>query len=165
MGFEKTFMVGWYDEVIGALVRDYKYNSVRVLATTLASLLDDILPVFKDKIVLVPLPTISPHIRQRGFDHIGLIAKKLAKMRGWEIRRCLGRRKNSVQVGASSNTRKRQAKQAYELIGEIKKEEVYLLVDDVWTTGASMREAAKILKKAGAKRVMIVVLAVNRGCN
>ena len=161
--FEKIFMVGWHDSIIGSLVKEYKYNSVRALADVLADFLNEALPIFNEKLVLVPLPTISPHIRQRGFDHIGLLAKKLAKRRGWRVEKCLGRNKNSVQVGANRNERKKQAKGAYKLVGEVDKKTHYLLLDDVWTTGASMMEAAKIMQKGGAERIMGVVLAVNRG--
>ncbi len=161
--FEKIFMVGWHDGMIGNLVKEYKYNSVRALAEVLADFLDEALPIFNEELVLVPLPTISSHIRQRGFDHTGLLAKKLAKKRGWQVEKCLGRNKNSVQVGANRNERKKQAKGAYKLIEEVNKEAYYLLLDDVWTTGASMTEAAKIMKNGGAKRIMGVVLAVNRG--
>lgn len=163
LNFDKTFAVGWYDEIVGKLVKEYKYNSVRALAAVLADLLDDALPIFGEEIVLVPLPTVTPHIRQRGFDHTGLIAKLLAKKRGWKVEKCLIRNKNSVQVGASREKRREQAKEAYRFAGKVDADKVYLLLDDVWTTGASMKEAAKIMKKNGAKRLMMVVLAVNRG--
>ncbi|MBQ6511010.1 ComF family protein [Candidatus Saccharibacteria bacterium] len=160
---EKIFMVGWHDGIIGKLVKEYKYNSVRALADVLAEFLDGALPVFSEEIVLVPLPTITSHIRQRGFDHIGVLTRKLAKRRGWKMEKCLVRNKNSVQVGASGDERRKQAKKAYRLNKKVDSDKYYLLLDDVWTTGASMREAATIMKKGGAEKIMGVVLAVNRG--
>lgn len=162
---DKIFMVGWHDDVVGELIKEFKYNSVRALADVLADFLDESLPIFKDDIVLVPLPTIARHVRQRGFDHTGLIVRKLAKKRGYMMKKCLVRNKNTVQVGSDGEKRREQAKKAYKINGLIKKGKIYLLVDDVWTTGASMIEAAKIMKKAGAEQVMAAVLAVNRGKN
>ncbi len=163
--FDGAFMVGWHDEMIGKLVKEYKYNSVRALAEALADLFDMMLPVFMGDVMVVPLPTMSRHIRERGFDHMGLVAKKLAEKRGWKMGKCLVRNKNAVQVGASGDKRREQAKVAYKLNGNIDENAIYLLLDDVWTTGASMTEATKIMKKAGAKKVIIAVLAVNRGNN
>ncbi len=163
--FEKVFMVGYYDGLIGRLIKEYKYNSVRALADVLADFIDESLPIFSEKVILVPLPTIPKHIRQRGFDHIGFIANKLAKKRGWEVEKCLSRNKNSIQVGMSGNVRRAQAREAYKIEKRVYDDKCYLLLDDVWTTGASMNEAAKVMKENGATRLMCVVLGVNRGEN
>lgn len=161
--FVMTFMVGWQDEVIGKLVKEYKYGSVRSLAKVLAELLDNSLPIFGEQIVVVPLSTVARHVRQRGLDHTDKIARELAKRRGFEVERVLERKKNGVQVGARAEVRKKQAKEAYQLAKKIDPKKTYLLFDDVWTTGASMTEAGKLMKKAGAKKIVAAVLAVNRG--
>ena len=161
--FESVFAVGWYDGPVGSLIREYKYNSVRSIADVLVEFIDEMLPFFDVEITLVPLPTIALHIRQRGFDHIGVLTHKLAKKRGWSVERCLVRNKNSVQVGVNSGKRLEQAKDAYKIRKPLCGEKTYMLVDDVWTTGSSMNEAAKIMRKNGAKRLMSVVLCVNRG--
>ena len=77
--------------------------------------------------VVVPLPTINKHIRERGFDHIGLIAKKT----GWRVEKLLKRRNKTVQVGASAEMRKKQAATAYRIAGKIDPKAEYLLMDDV----------------------------------
>lgn len=157
-----TYTIGWRDELIGKLVHDLKYNSVRQISEEIAEILDAILPAFDENIHIVPLPTIKKHIRERGLDHTLIVAKKLAKRRGWSVDRVLTRRQNTVQVGADEKTRKLQAREAYELMGKIDGKITYLLLDDVWTTGASMRAAIKELRKAGATKIVIVVLAVSR---
>jgi len=114
-------------------------------------MLDDAVP---DDFVLAPLPTIARHVRERGFDHVGLIAKKM-KM---PVARVLVRNKNTVQVGASREARKRQAGEAYRAL-EVDPDEKYLLLDDVWTTGSSMMAAMQKMREAGAKKIGIVVIA------
>ena len=91
------------------------------------------------------------------------IAKSLAKKRGWKVERILKRAKNTVQVGANREVRLVQAAGAYELAGTISPDKTYLVLDDVWTTGASMKIVTKKLQRAGALKVLLAVLAVNRG--
>lgn len=156
------FAVGPRLQLLGKLIHDYKYHQVRALARPLAELLDLTLPVFAGRVAIVPLPTIRQHIRERGFDHILLLAKKLAKLRGFAICPVLKRATNYVQVGADQETRRLQASDAYEVSGTIDPNITYLLLDDVWTTGASMKSAAKKLQMAGALKIAGAVLAVSR---
>ena len=157
-------MLGWKDSLIGDLVMEYKYHSLRALGIELAKMLDAVLPYFDGPVEIVPLPTISKHIRERGFDHTFYLAKKLAKLRGWRVARLLGRSRNSVQVGAGSERRIAQAFSAYELVGgsAINPSVTYLLLDDVWTTGASITAATRKLREAGALKISIAVIAVSR---
>ena len=121
------------------------------MAAVLTEMLDGIVP---DGGMIVPLPTISRHVRERGFDHIGLIARKMRL----PVARVLVRNKNTVQVGASREERVRQAKDAYAALGVDARSD-YLLLDDVWTTGSSMMAAVQKLREAGAKKIEIVVIA------
>lgn len=157
-----TFMVGWRDELLGRLVHDFKYNSVRALGKELAELFDYVLPNVAGKVLVVPLPTIAKHVRARGLDHTLILGKELARRRKWKVGKVLTRLRNTVQVGADEKTRLKQADEAYELVGGIDSGATYVLIDDVWTTGASMRAAIKKLQGAGASRIIIAVLAVNR---
>lgn len=157
------FMVGWRDELIFEMVESYKYHSVRALSDVFAELLDGILPEIDGQVVVVPLPTIKKHVRERGFDHMQMIAKKLAKKRGWKVGNVLKRAKNTVQVGANREVRLVQAAEAYEICGRIQPDTTYVIIDDVWTTGASMKVATKKLQRAGASKVLLAILAVNRG--
>lgn len=160
------FVVEERSTLIGQLVHDLKYSSVRALAKPLAELLDKTLPNLKGEISVVPLPTIPQHIRSRGLDHTFLIAKKLSKLRGnnYKVEKLLYRTTNTVQVGADEKTRLAQASTSYRIKSNVKinPNTTYILFDDVWTTGASMRTALKKLREAGAKKIIIAILAVNR---
>lgn len=157
---ENLYAAGWREGMLARLVEDYKYQSVRSLKSGLVDLLDDALPYWEE-VVLVPLPTISRHIRERGFDHTWELARELGRRRGWEVRRLLGRRRNTVQVGAKATERQEMAQQAYKLIGEVRNEK-YLLLDDVWTTGASILAAKRLLEQAGATKISAAVLAISK---
>ena len=152
---------GRRDRLIGRLVHDFKYHSVRALKHPLAEVLDNALPYFDEPVTIVPLPTIRRHVRERGFDHTLKIAQALAKRRGWQVEQLFERAKNTVQVGTDKETRKRQARRAYSLAKPVDDEKLYLLLDDVWTTGASMKAAEKILLQAGVSKIVKAVLAVS----
>ncbi|MBQ2623238.1 ComF family protein [Candidatus Saccharibacteria bacterium] len=160
------YLVGERSSLIGNLVHDYKYHSTRALAKPLAEILDKILPNTTNQAVIVPLPTIDRHIRERGLDHTYLIAKHLAKIRGknYQTSKLLLRAKNTVQVGANRSMRLTQADSAYVVSSKatIDPSTTYILLDDVWTTGASMKAAVKKLRQAGAKDIIIAILALSR---
>ena len=159
------YVVDQLSELVGSLIHDLKYHSVRALALPLAELLHQILPPIKGEVTIVPLPTIDSHVRTRGFDHTLLLAKKLSYFRGknYQVIKLLTRAHNSVQVGSDRKSRLVQAANAYELnpLYQIDPNTTYLILDDVWTTGASIRAAAEKLQKAGAEKITVALLALS----
>lgn len=161
-----TFVIGNRTDLIGKLIYDLKFNSVRSLAMPIAELLDNSLPTIDGPVAIVPLPTIHHHIRQRGLDHTYLIAKKFVKIRGpkYHVLRLLQRNNSTVQVGSDRKTRLAQASSAYSINpnSTIDPSTTYVIFDDIWTTGASIKAAVKLLKSAGATKILVSLLAVSR---
>ena len=141
------------------MINEYKYNCKRDLAIVFAKAMDNVLPRNLIDVSIVPLPTIDRHIRVRGFDHCLLLARKLAELRGYEVERLLTRKNDYVQVGASKNDREKQARSAYEINGMVNTNRNYLLLDDVYTSGSSMKNAERILRENGAQNIYKIVLA------
>lgn len=157
-----TFIVDTRSSLIGELAHDFKYFSIRALALPLALILDQILPLSSNKTILVPLPTINKHIRERGFSHTLLVAQKLSKLHpNYQTQKLLLRAQNTVQVGADKATRLTQAQHAYTLNPKISidPQATYVLFDDIWTTGASFQAAYSILRQAGIKNILLLALA------
>ena len=122
------------------------------------------------KIVLVPLPTIRKHIRERGFDHTLRLCFELENFLQKELERLgvkveyenlLVRKNKTVQVGKEKKERVKQAEKAYGIYEGVKLDmnTLYILVDDVTTTGASLAAAKKILQ---TDRVWAAVLMKER---
>lgn len=162
MGFERLQVLGWREGLLKKLVESYKYEGAREVGAILGGLLVEMLKGVEEEAVVVPLPTISRHVRARGFDHTLLLAKELTRRKNWELKQVIRRREDTVQVGAKRAVREQQAKRAYRLEGALDATKLYILIDDVWTTGASMRAAAELMRLAGVKRLWGLVVATGR---
>ena len=159
-----TYTLGMRHELLDLLVHELKYSSNRSIATALAELLARTLPRdLPTSTTIVPLPTSTRHIRERGLDHTLLIAKRLARLRGWTVTRALERARNTTQVGSARRDRLAQADAAYVISNTFRPDAstTYLLLDDVWTTGATMLSALNKLKNAGATDVRISIIALS----
>ena len=161
-GFEKLLVAGLKEGWFERLVRDFKYRGRRDYGEFLAEKLGEV--IFGEvkrieirKIVLVPLPTIRKHIRERGFDHTlrlcfeleNFLQKRLDDFGiSVEYQSLLVRKNKTVQVGKEKKERVKQAEKAYGIREgvEIENKALYILVDDVTTTGASLAAAKKILQ-------------------
>ena len=157
--YDDSWVVGKRKEGLGRLVDGLKYQSIRALAWPIAEMMDAVLPCLPENVVVVPVPTLARHVRERGLDHTWLMARDLAKMRGWRCQKLVQRVTNTVQVGSDARQRRRQAKRAYALAGEIDMNKHYVVLDDVCTTGASLEAVCEALRGGGAKRISVVVLA------
>lgn len=135
------------------LVNRFKFEYARDAYLPLGDILLATLPQLPGDTVVVPIPTVRSHVRQRGYDHCLLLARYVASSRGLAIGRVLERQTSTMQRGASRQVRIKQAKEAYRPKGSIRADVPYLLIDDVVTTGSTMRYAAKTLKSGGADMV------------
>ena len=164
--------VGVYDQALMAVIHGFKYGEKVSLAVPLSILLLSAYHHFwhnRPMDVVVPVPLFGRRLRKRGFNQVYLAIKY------WEDRKWQGasskppavarealRRKRSTppQAGLGRRDRMQNVKNAFEpgashaIVGKR-----VLLVDDVYTTGATVRECAKILLKEGAETVDVLTLA------
>ena len=160
-----TFIFSRRSSTIGALVYDLKYHSARSAAKPLAEILSRTIPSNYQNLIVIPLPTIARHIRKRGLDHTTIISNQFAKYykQGAKVSHLLLRINKTTQVGSSRDQRLKQAQTAYIVNPKIRisPKSTYLLLDDVWTTGASMLSATKILQDNGAKNLILTTLTLS----
>jgi ComF family protein len=157
-GLEFVWVGAEYDGLLMQVLHAYKFQRARAAYVPLARLLIDILP-YGDWHIL-PIPTATNRVRQRGYDQTMLLAEQLAEMRQLPLLCPLQRTSNARQVGANRAERLAQAERAFQLEpnAAVKGKKV-VLVDDVCTTGATLTGAAQLLRQAGASEVHAAVCA------
>lgn len=154
---------GWRRGLLAKLVDNYKFHLERELATPLAELLASLLTDLSGEIVVVSIPTTRLHNRQRGFDHMKLVGRALARLLGADYQVVFTRQHQVSQRGLSRADRLKNAKKSLALTSSPKLTATYVVIDDVFTTGATMLEATKLLQKAGAARVIAAVICRQPG--
>lgn len=162
-GLKRVYVTNEYKDVAKELVKGLKYSSKRQAAKPMASCITEVLPLLSEDTVVTNLPTAPARVRQRGFDHTQYIAKTVAKQKELAFVSLLGRTSNVRQVGADKKQRIAQVKDSYRLRAGVDiKGKSILLIDDVITTGASLSEASKVLRRSGAKEVVCAVFAYSK---
>jgi ComF family protein len=158
--FDRAFVVGPRRGVLRRLVGDFKFNSERGQAREIVKLLDAVLPILPNGTVVVPIPTIAPHIRRRGFGHTELVARLFAHKRKMRSdNRILKRITSSVQHGLTASERAKQADQAFLVNRHKIMPQERLLIDDIYTTGATVIAASKLLKQTGVQTINVAIIA------
>lgn len=147
-----------YDGTIKELIHRFKFDHARSAYKPLATLIAASLPSFSPDWIIVPIPTVTAHIRRRSYDHALLLAKEVAMQKNIPLQSVLRRSRDYRQVGAGRVERQKQARNVFETKKTTVAKRV-LLIDDVCTTGATLSAAAATLKGTGATEVWGAVAA------
>ncbi|MBN1779140.1 MAG: ComF family protein [Candidatus Buchananbacteria bacterium] len=153
----------YHQPALGSLIHCYKYKFVKGLASVLAELVIDFLKdnkFYSD--CLIALPTAKKRLLFRGFDHTLLVAKSFSAQINVAIIEnvLLRKRYRRPQVGLSRQARLINIRDAFAVINPaLVADKNILLFDDIYTTGSTLSQAAKMLKLAGAKKVEALVIA------
>ncbi len=115
---------------------------------------------FGTEVLLVPVPTATTRVRERGYDQAVVLARELSRLSGRTSACPLVRLGQAHQVGASRAARLRHLDGAFRVRYSDKIKGAHIvLIDDVCTTGATLESAARALREAGAKQVDALVFA------
>lgn len=157
---------------IRKLIWQFKYNFVQDIAEILGIILVDFLITqnlkeYFAKCLIIPVPLHKSKLKQRGFNQAELLAEVVAKNLGLKLLTALKRHKNTkAQVELDQEERKKNVRQVFRLSDGAKlknqlKNQRILLIDDVVTTGSTLNECAKVLRRAGAREIWALVVARN----
>ncbi len=163
--FSRARAVGLYNGILRNAVHLFKYQLNHSLATPLgilmSCLMEEVTGEFHFQAV-VPVPLHPKRLRERGFNQSLSLARFVSRFHSIPLDRSnlVRVRWTNTQVGLSEPRRKENVKGAF----AVKKECYFqnkhlLLVDDVYTSGSTVDECAKVLLNAGARSVQILTLA------
>ena len=171
-GMDGLYCVAYYRGPVRSLVRQLKYAG----ATVTEELIEQLMVYYftlqqagLSPAVITAVPMDYKSRKARGFNQAEVIAEVLSRQTGYPyISGVLERKSQSVsQTKLSRAERQINMRGAFGINKEIVeaasvdslKNSAFIVVDDVFTTGATLREAAKVLKRSGAKRVVGFTLA------
>ena len=152
-----------YEQMAQKLVRKYKFGHLRVAAEPIAEIMaNTIKNSNRDGFdyLVVPVPTATSRIRERGFGHSELLAKTIATKLKLPYSPALRRLGQSRQLGSKREDRLTQLSDSFAVKSPKRIQgQCILLVDDVLTTGGTLISSAKTLRAAGASRVDALLFA------
>jgi ComF family protein len=173
--FSRAVAYGSYDGGLRELIHLLKYDQVRpaagvlgrMLAAAIARLDSDSESLgAQPSVAVVPVPLHTRKLRQRGFNQSELIVRDALKIAAGGDRLALcaraleRRRETQSQTGLTRHQRRENIRGAFAVIRpeQIVGREV-LLVDDVFTTGTTVSECARVLRRAGASKIYVATVA------
>lgn len=161
-GLDGLVTVYYYDKVIKQVIKLLKYRLVSDCAQELVDLLpSELFPIVTADFVLFPMPLSAKRRRWRGFNQSEVLGKFLAQKLSIPLVTDLLIRHDQKQAQADILERSKRLQNARGIftLKAKKLPEKIILFDDVYTTGATMHEAVKVLKRGGVKTVWGLTLA------
>jgi len=161
----KIFTIGKYTEILQKLIRAVKYHKKKELIEPFARLMAiqwENIGVKADNYEIVPIPLFVNREKQRGYNHMNLVAIELSKITGLNVNLNLVKRVKDTrpQYKLSQYERKMNLKDAFQVYPEFLTGKNILIIDDICTTGTTIAEMIKELRKYNVKNITALVLAV-----
>lgn len=162
--FDKLFYFGLYEGKIKEMIHYYKYRQYISLSKYFVLFFDEMFDFFPplENSVITTVPITFNSFKIKGFDHMKKIGKMLAEKRNIEFFDLIEVvRQKKQQVNSSFEERRSIVNGKY----GVKLENLYktsgqiVILDDVFTTGSTVNECARVLKGAGAKSVYVYTIA------
>lgn len=145
-----------YNTFSKKIIREAKYKFVKEILTDVGSIMHQYFERFTirpDIVTSVPLHTQK--LRKRGFNQAEVIARLFSAQGNLSYQELMVRNKSTkTQVGMGKSQRNENLKGVFSVLEDKKavlKGKTILIVDDIFTTGTTLSEIAKVLKGAGAK--------------
>ncbi|HET9406650.1 MAG TPA: ComF family protein [Candidatus Sulfotelmatobacter sp.] len=173
--FDRAVAYGSYDDELRELIHLLKFGGVRPAAKVLGRMLAESFSRLNaefeslsddETVAVIPVPLHRRKLRQRGFNQAELIARTALKNYSSDgsLRLAPGvlvrQRETVSQIGLTNHQRRENLRGAFAVVHpEQVADRDVLLVDDVLTTGTTVSECARVLRRAGARRVLVATVA------
>lgn len=165
--FEEGRSLWVHKPPVSEAVYAFKYQNRRVYGTVfgteLATQYEDFLKRRKVELI-IPIPLHKSRKRWRGYNQAEILAAKLAEKTGISLDTKVLRRirRTNPQKQLDDRQRKKNIKGAFAVSRHLNVENV-VLIDDIYTTGSTLDEAAKVLKEGGVEKVYFLTISIGQG--
>jgi len=163
--FDEHIYLFQYDGEIRDAILNFKFNEQSHIYRTFLEFIknnENICAQIKKYDIIMPIPISKKRMKQRGYNQSALIAKNIAKMLNIDYKDniLVKIKNNKPQSELGQSERSKNVKGVYKLKGPRKKnKKKILLIDDIFTTGSTANECAKVLKEDNAIGVGIFTIA------
>lgn len=154
-----------YEGIIKKLIKDLKYHKQKKLAPLQAEIMYKYWQELniKGQFIILPVPIHANRKKERTYNHMDLTAEEFAKLSGYELNKnfLIRIKDTEKQYKLHKKERIKNIKNAFGINPKetINKETNLLILDDITSTGITLEEIIKILKKNGYQNITALTLA------
>lgn len=159
------YYIGYYEKTIRKLLLKFKFKESAYLAELFSEIMSknkEFTQKIKEYDYIIPVPMYIKNKKIRGYNQTELLAHQIEKNINikYNTEILIKTKENRRQSELNEKERKENIKNVYDLQNSIKvKNKKILLLDDIYTTGNTISECIKVLKKANPKKIDVLVIA------
>lgn len=163
--YEKLFYLFKYESLVRKLILQYKFSNKAYLSHFFAGEIvknEENQKLLKQYDMIIPVPMHKKKMKKRGYNQTELVAEELAQKLEIELRKDIITKvvNTTTQSKLGGKERKTNIQHAFFIKNDIEVEDKkVILLDDIYTTGATSQECSRVLKDAGATEILVLVLA------
>ena len=165
--FEEGRSIWIHKEPVSRAVYALKYQNRRIYAKAFGEeMADQYGYYFREKKVelIVPVPLHRKKMRIRGYNQAALVAEVLGEITGISVDEdILVRVKNTKPLKQLNDKERRRSIRGAFSVRKSVWAKTIVLIDDIYTTGSTLDEAARVLLKAGAEKVYFLTISIGQG--
>ncbi len=161
----EIFSATIYDGIIKTLVKDLKYYKQKKLANVQAKLMFEYWQQLKinDEFIILPVPIHNHRLKERKYNHMDLVADEFSKLANYELNKnfLIRTKDTEKQFKLNKKERIKNIRNAFDINKEIEipNDANLLIIDDITSTGITLEEIIKLLKRNGYKNIKALTLA------
>lgn len=163
--FDYAISMYRYESIIRNKIIEYKFSEKVYLHKTFSRLIINnrkICSFLKSYDIIIPVPMYKNKKYKRGYNQTELIARDIAKELNIELQKnnLIKIKDNKRQSTLTKEERIQNVKDVFNLLNvETIRNRKIILFDDIYTTGSTTNECAKLIKKTGAKEITVLTIA------
>lgn len=163
--YEKLLYLFQYESLVRKLILRYKFSNKAYLNHFFANRIaqnEQNSRLLKEYDMIIPVPMHKKKMQKRGYNQTELVANELEKSLGIPMRKDILSKvvNTTTQSKLGGKARQSNIQHAFFIKNDVEVEnKKIILLDDIYTTGATSEECSRVLKEAGAKEILVLVLA------